>query len=177
MMGKLKSWPSTDRLCVVVCRHVEAEGLILTVTSIPSTNLLLRNLAIFQKKHLVIRWTKWHRLHQQDNHRKQINSSLLIWDPEVFTLSDSQGFKQTETLLRQEAKIKQQTLDELPPLESIPEFLFFHNPKESQDPLAYEKSYASLRQWTLDSIDFYKVFSKTDSLVWIGTCPLSPLYS
>ncbi len=74
------------------------------------------------------------------------------------------GFKQTETLLRQEAKIKQpQTQDELPPLESIPEFLFFHNPKESQDPLAYEKSYASLRQWTLDSIDFYKVCLETET--------------
>ena len=73
----------------------------------------------------------------------------------ILSYLKNRGLKQTEASLRAEAKLSKLNTD--PNLDSIPEFLIFYNEKESNDPLAYDKSYTALRKWTLDSIDFYKV--------------------
>jgi transcription initiation factor TFIID subunit 5 len=73
----------------------------------------------------------------------------------ILSYLKNRGLKQTEASLRSEAKLQKLTTD--PNLDSIPEFLIFYNEKESNDPLAFDKSYTALRKWILDSIDFYKV--------------------
>lgn len=74
------------------------------------------------------------------------------------------GFKQTESVLRHEARIKAPTdapsasaasaAGSLEP--QVQDFLLFYNEKESADPQAYEKSFGQLRKWVLDSMDFYR---------------------
>ena len=67
-------------------------------------------------------------------------------DRAILDYLKSRGFKQTEQTLRLEAQLTNSTVS--------PEYILFQ--KDSQDPLEYEKSYAQLRKWTMDSIDFYK---------------------
>jgi transcription initiation factor TFIID subunit 5 len=71
------------------------------------------------------------------------------------------GFKQTETVLRGEAKL--QNVDEsafLTDLEdnvNVANYIMFYNPNEAT-PERYQESYAAFREWIMNSaLDMYRV--------------------
>ena len=98
------------------------------------------------------------------------------------------GFKNTETLLKQEAKIKdnfglggsgggsskqkqaalaaqaqaqqETSLFNIHDENSIANFVLFYNEDEVNNPKAYDHSYSKLCKWVDDSIDIYKVFAR-----------------
>jgi hypothetical protein len=98
------------------------------------------------------------------------------------------GFKNTETLLKQEAKIKdnfgivasggasskqkqatavaqaqqETSLFNIHDENSIANFVLFYNEDEVNNPKAYDHSYSNLCKWVDDSIDIYKVFSPSN---------------
>ena len=66
------------------------------------------------------------------------------------------GFRGTEGMLRQEAKLKDLSPQDVDP-DSIANFVLFYNEDEANNPKAYDHSYGRLVKWVDDSIDIYKL--------------------
>ncbi|KAK9759486.1 Transcription initiation factor TFIID subunit 5, partial [Basidiobolus ranarum] len=82
-------------------------------------------------------------------------------DKVVLSYLSKKGYRQTETMLRHEAKV--QSLNELVATDftsqdeaSVPDYLLFYNEAEQGNPDAYGDSYLSLRRWIENSLDLYK---------------------
>lgn len=81
------------------------------------------------------------------------------------------GWKQTETVLRSEAKL--QSIDEnafLADLEdnvNVANYILFYNPSEAT-PERYQESYTAFREWIMNSaLDMYRV--KIQSLIFLSS--------
>lgn len=110
------------------------------------------------------RWPAWPIKHTWPTEKRKspIASCSTISPNEVRPVCSPTGFSGSQSLLRQEARIKDTSIphpsvDDDADENLITNFVLFYNEDEVKNPHAYRESYTKLVKWVDDSIDIYKV--------------------